>query len=122
MHHDLHHELHQDLQHELQGKYIMTSSENEKTQNCNTSVKQEIHAATELMNSVMFETELIEHQTFIKASMSNACQLENEVTHKMKQKTMVSCLKQRKSEFVSYPEVPKTRKNLCFSYQRTPFD
>ena len=64
---------------------------------------------------------LIEPQTFIKASKSNACQVENEVKHKMKQKTMVSCLKQRKSEFVSYPEVPKTRKQICFSYQHTPF-
>ena len=33
---------------------------------------------------------------------------------------MVSCLKQRKREFISYPEVPKTRKKLCFSKQCTP--
>ena len=46
--------------------------------------------------------------------------MENEVTPKMEQKTMVSCLKQRKREFVSYPEVPKTRRKLCFSNQRTP--
>ena len=62
------------------GKNIITNSENEKTQDCNNSVKREIHAATELMNAGMFETELIEHQTFIKASTSNACQVENEVT------------------------------------------
>ena len=82
----------------------MTNSENEKTQDCNNSVKQEIHAATELMNAGMFETELIEGLTeaLDKASTSNAC------------------LKQRKREFVSYPEVQETRKKLCFSDQRIP--
>ena len=47
------------------GKNIMTNTENEKTQDCNTSLKQEIHGATELMNAGMFETEFIEGQTEI---------------------------------------------------------
>ena len=47
----------------------------------------EIHAATDLMNTGMFETELIVFQTeaLVKASTPNACQVEDEVTPKMKQ-------------------------------------
>ena len=53
----------------------MIYSENEKTQDCNTSVKREIHAETELRNDGMFETKLIEGHTeaLVKASTSNAC-------------------------------------------------
>ena len=100
---------------------IMTNSENKKTQDCNTCLESEIHAATELMNAGMFETELIEGQTgaLLKESTTNAYQLENEETPKKKQNRMVICLKERKCNCLSYPEVPKTRKRT-FSDQSTP--